>query len=117
MEDVLRLIEVALGFVPIVVVAAPAIALLVDLGKKIGLVKDGKAGMWSLGLNAAFWVVLYFAGQLGIGAEAEEFIRRFAEFAPAVIALVSALLLTPAVHNLLVPRGIGYSYSRPTVRG
>ena len=113
MADVLAFLEAALKLVPVVVVAAPLIALIVDLLKKLNIVQDGMAGLVSLVLNALFWVGLYIAGQLGIQAEAELFIQKFAEFAPVVLALIFALFGSQWFHNFGKARGFAYSHSGP----
>jgi hypothetical protein len=113
MEAVLAFLEAALKLVPVVVVAAPLIALLIDTAKKLGALKDGQAGIANLILNAAFWIGLYIAGQLGVQAQAEEFIQKFAEFAPAVVALILGLVSSQWFHNLAAGKGFGYSFSGP----
>ena len=112
METFFALLEAALNLVPLVAVAAPLIALLIDLGKRFKWIGDGNAGMWSLILNAAFWVGLHFAAQSGVEKPATDLIVAVAAFAPVVVAFVLALVTANSVHKLAAKRGFGYSYPK-----
>jgi hypothetical protein len=81
---------------------AAAIALVIDLFKRFGLVKDGDAGKWSAALNllglTAFTVFFLFNPNVAF-AEVDESLRLVMQVVGIVLALVLQLRTTPAVHN------------------
>jgi hypothetical protein len=95
--------------------AAGLIAALVNAGKAAGLVQDGKAGMWSLGLNLVGLVTLYIVGlvkpDFDIG-QADAVAGSLAQILTLVLALLSQLGISKLAH--LSIKGlplIGTSYS------
>jgi hypothetical protein len=81
--------------------AAALVAILVDLFKRFGIVKDGDAPRWSAALNLLFLIALvsarYFAPQFSV-----EFLDAqagaVAEVAAVVLSFVMQIAVSPAVH-------------------
>jgi hypothetical protein len=86
-----------LEYVPTLAVAAPLIAALIDGGKKLTLVKDGQAPLYSLALNAlAVGVLAAFKLQ---EAQVADVFAALTQLAPALVALYLAIQASVKVHD------------------
>lgn len=90
MLDISALVEAILSLPPIVPAAAPVIALLVQLAKKVGIVPDGGAGLLALVLNFAAYVALLIAGQLEVIAEFEAVMQAAILLIPLLLSLAGS---------------------------
>jgi hypothetical protein len=90
-------------FPPVALVGALAlIAALVNLGKQVGIVKDGTAQWWNAGLNAVFWIVI----RLAVGSEliSEANLDAFLAAAATIISVLAPIAIgfigTGGLHGL-----------------
>ena len=97
---------------------AALIAVVINLLKQAGVVKDGQAQTWSAGLNLVVLILLFlfniFKPDIDIG-EVDKQAAALAEVAVVVIGYVAQLLAAKATHAAVkhVPL-IGTSYSGAT---
>lgn len=83
---------------------AAAVTALVNIGKSIGLVKDGTAGAWSTGINLLGLVFLYINDVAGFGidvAEVDALLATFAQVSVAVVAFIMQLVESKVFHKAL----------------
>ena len=89
------------------------IAMLVNVGKGFGIVKDGKAKVWVTGLNVLLMLAVYFGGILDFSVmSADSAAGILAELAGIAFALVAQLGGSSLTHVVL--RGapiVGASHS------
>ncbi len=72
--------------------AGALIAALVNVGKAVGLVKDGQAGKWSLGLNLAGLVALALVLNFAPGADVAHMDAVASQVAAALVAILSLVV-------------------------
>ena len=97
-------LEIALQIGYLVGLAA-LIAALINIGKTIGLVKDGDAGSWSAGLNLVALVVLVALKMFRPDLELEKLdveLGALAQVLGIVLALLSQIKVSASVHNFFV---------------
>ena len=96
---------------------ASAVALVIDIFKQFGLVKDGDAGKWSAALNllglTAFTVFFLFNPNVAF-AQVDESLRLVMQVVGVVLALVLQLRTTPAVHSEAVWNKVPGFYTFPS---
>ncbi len=95
--------------VPAVAFGAPLFAVIIDTAKRFGL-----SGKWirlaSVALNFTLFAILYMVGPGGEG-DVRNVVDALYALSPYIIALFTALLATPGVHNTLKPVGLAYSHA------
>lgn len=109
MDNFLAFVSAIAGLVPVVAVFSPLISYIVDAAKRVGLVPNNYAPLASGLLNLGAYAAVFFATD----AQRAEFpaaVNAILTVAPFVVALLAGLLTTPAVHDALIKRGIGYSH-------
>lgn len=94
---------------------AALFAVLINIGKVVGLVKDGDAPKWNLGLNIAGCVLMvglgFFRGVTP--AQLDGLAQSIASFLVMALTLATQLGLTPKFHTVLKAAGvplIGYAH-------
>lgn len=112
-DELIAFLDMLLGFIPEVGIAAPLIAFIVDALKKYARLPDGRGGLAALLLNALFFGAIYVASRLGAGEEFGVMIIELGKFAPAVMAVLVAVWGSDKVHKFAAKRRFGYSYSEP----
>ena len=96
-------LEIALQIGYLVVLAA-LIAMLINIGKVVGLVKDGDAGSWSAGLNLAALVVLVALKLFRPDLELEKVdieLGALAQILGVVLTLLSQIKMSAKFHGFL----------------
>ena len=96
-------LEIALQIGYLVGLAA-LIAMLINIGKVVGLVKDGDAGSWSAGLNLAALVVLVVLKLFRPDLELEKVdveLGALAQILGLVLSLLSQVKVSLNVHGFL----------------
>lgn len=89
---------------------------LINIGKRFGIVNDGTSGAWNLGLNLVGLILIYANGVFGYGFDLENidgFAKAVAEIGTAALSLVAMLGSTRAANGAV--RGIpivGHSHSK-----
>lgn len=110
-----EILSVIMQFAALAGVAA-LIAALVNIGKVVGIVKDGDAGKWSAGLNLGAMIALVairiFAPQYAL-ADLDTAAAGIASALVIVIGYVGQMFVSEKTHDLLntarIPL-VGYSY-------
>jgi hypothetical protein len=89
-----------LDLVPIVAVAAPVVAFLVDLLKQFFPKIRGYSGLLASGLNLLFWIGMVVAEQTGHVSEATTVIEAIGTIAPVVMAVIASFAASKGTHKL-----------------
>lgn len=100
MFDLIAYGEYLVSAVPVIGGAAVLISVVVSVGKSVGVIPDGYAGLVSLGLNAAAWVALGIATQFGVEEEALSIVGALGTFGAAVLPLLLSTLGSKAYHEI-----------------
>jgi hypothetical protein len=92
------------------------VAVLINIGKAFGIVKDGTAGNWSLVLNGIFFVVMVALGLFAkvTPQQFDQVAQQVATILIAVLGLVTQFGLTNKFHDVVSGAHIpllGYSHS------
>ncbi len=109
MENLVAFLNALAGLVPVVAVFSSLISYIVDALKRTGLVPNDYAPLASGILNLVAYAVVFFATDAQ-RAEFPALVNAILTVAPFIVALVAGLLATPAVHDALIKRGIGFSH-------
>ena len=80
---------------------AAFVAVLINLGKVVGIVKDGTSAKWSLGLNSVLFALVVIAGLFAAPIE-QSTIDTVARVLAAVLGFILQLITSPFVHTKLV---------------
>jgi hypothetical protein len=104
----LEILAALLPLIPAVPVWAFVIERLVELGKAQGFVKGGQAYLWSGGLNALAYIVMYLIASAGYTTAATTLAKQVEAAWPVISAAVSLGILaasstglTKLLHNWL----------------
>lgn len=89
---------------------AAIVTLLIEVGKRAGVVKDGQAGSWSLALNIVGAAGLFYLQQTGgnVG-QVDTALGQVAEIGFAVLALVAQIGASKVAYIVAKWAGVGKS--------
>lgn len=104
---------------PVVVVAAPLISTLTDIGKRVGVVPDGSAQVASVVLNVLAWAGLWFAQRAGVEAQFGQVLEAINSIAVVFLPFLVSLFGTKLAHQWLGWLDLAFSHGpaapkRPT---
>lgn len=99
-----------LKLVPEMAYATPVIILLISLGKKYGVVKDGSAGLWQAGANGIVYLGFLIAHHYSQDSGYVAFFGQAASMLPIVIGLLTWIFGSAGLYKGLKAIGIAYSF-------
>lgn len=86
------------------------IGILIDLGKRVGLVKDGTAGNWSAGLNLAAFVAVMVVVMVGKQPD-WGMVDGYLQMGVYILGFVAQMLGSQVTHAVTKKTVVGYSFS------
>lgn len=115
--DLQDLVRLVIGFGSMAGVAA-LVAIVVDVFKRFGLVRDGEAPRWSAALNLLLLIGLvaarYLAPQYSVEFLDEQ-AGTVAQLAAVILSFVMQLSLSPQIHDTAVRENLPIAFSHSSV--